>query len=280
MNPRAGRFWTMDTYEGDQEDPLSIHKYLYCGASPVSRTDTSGHDFDYVSVLSTVTLMMMIVSHEGHTGSAIIYRAEMEFGGNSDFNDVAYYMDIAGILADTAMMGEAAVGLTEAGASIINWLRNLPENGAPVRGYISGYSRLMEITKLADAGSQTSAAEIRAAKFLRESGVNVHAQTPSGSRGPGTADFLIAGEKGTGRGGIPADVYAPGPTTPIKNILSNIAKKDNQAQVILVDLNRPGVKVTGDDLLQACAGDVTKWVREKLNSPNIQQVLVLPKVSQ
>ena len=43
-NPQTGRFWTRDSYEGSQEDPQSLHKYLYCAASPVNRTDPSGHD--------------------------------------------------------------------------------------------------------------------------------------------------------------------------------------------------------------------------------------------
>ena len=25
LNPNTGRFWTMDSYEGDQEDALSLH---------------------------------------------------------------------------------------------------------------------------------------------------------------------------------------------------------------------------------------------------------------
>jgi len=33
----------MDTYEGDNEDPSSLHKYLYCQANPVNMTDPSGH---------------------------------------------------------------------------------------------------------------------------------------------------------------------------------------------------------------------------------------------
>ncbi len=42
--PETGRFWTMDTEEGDGEDPLSLHKYLYCKANPVTLVDPSGHD--------------------------------------------------------------------------------------------------------------------------------------------------------------------------------------------------------------------------------------------
>jgi hypothetical protein len=34
----------MDTYEGDNEDPLSLHKYLYCKADPVNGSDPSGND--------------------------------------------------------------------------------------------------------------------------------------------------------------------------------------------------------------------------------------------
>jgi hypothetical protein len=42
LNPNTGRFWTMDSYAGDNEDPLSLHKYLYCEANPVSNLDPSG----------------------------------------------------------------------------------------------------------------------------------------------------------------------------------------------------------------------------------------------
>ena len=44
FNPGTGRFWTMDTDEGWQEDPQSLHKYLYCWADPVNLHDPSGHD--------------------------------------------------------------------------------------------------------------------------------------------------------------------------------------------------------------------------------------------
>jgi hypothetical protein len=34
----------MDTYEGYGDDPLSLHKYIYCEANPVNETDDSGND--------------------------------------------------------------------------------------------------------------------------------------------------------------------------------------------------------------------------------------------
>ena len=53
LNPQTGRFWTMDTYEGNNEDPLSLHKYLYCQGNPVDNDDPSGHDIgEMLSVMS------------------------------------------------------------------------------------------------------------------------------------------------------------------------------------------------------------------------------------
>lgn len=42
--PGTGRFWAMDMYQGNNEDPLSLHKYLYCQGNPVDNTDPSGND--------------------------------------------------------------------------------------------------------------------------------------------------------------------------------------------------------------------------------------------
>jgi RHS repeat-associated protein len=42
-SPEYERFWSMDTDEGSQADPGSLHKYAYCGADPVNTFDPSGH---------------------------------------------------------------------------------------------------------------------------------------------------------------------------------------------------------------------------------------------
>ena len=34
----------MDLFEGNNLDPLSLHKYVYSSASPVDRADPSGND--------------------------------------------------------------------------------------------------------------------------------------------------------------------------------------------------------------------------------------------
>jgi hypothetical protein len=42
LNTDTGRFQTMDTYSGNNEDPLSLHKYLYGADNPVNMVDSLG----------------------------------------------------------------------------------------------------------------------------------------------------------------------------------------------------------------------------------------------
>ena len=43
MNPETGRFLTFDSHEGNNEDPLSLHKYLYAHGNAVSGVDPTGN---------------------------------------------------------------------------------------------------------------------------------------------------------------------------------------------------------------------------------------------
>ena len=43
MNPSVGRFISMDTYQGSNADPISLHKYLYANSNPVMYSDPSGY---------------------------------------------------------------------------------------------------------------------------------------------------------------------------------------------------------------------------------------------
>jgi hypothetical protein len=60
MNPSSGRFLTSDAFEGINDEPKSLHKYLYAYANPIGNTDPSGH-FVTVAEFSQVALANAIV---------------------------------------------------------------------------------------------------------------------------------------------------------------------------------------------------------------------------
>lgn len=55
MNPSTGRFHTMDTFDGEAQEPLSLHKYFYCRANPIDLIDPSGLEVAVYSHRVTLT---------------------------------------------------------------------------------------------------------------------------------------------------------------------------------------------------------------------------------
>ena len=61
LNVSTGRFWTMDTDEGDKQVPQSLHKYLFASGDPVNSVDPSGHDdFSIVGVAAASAVAAVI----------------------------------------------------------------------------------------------------------------------------------------------------------------------------------------------------------------------------
>jgi RHS repeat-associated protein len=56
-NQGSGRFATMDTYEGDNFEPPSLHKYLYTENNPVNHVDPSGNASMNIAELQTVAFV-------------------------------------------------------------------------------------------------------------------------------------------------------------------------------------------------------------------------------
>ncbi len=43
MDTSTGRFISQDSYQGDNNDPITLHKYLYANSNPVMYSDPSGY---------------------------------------------------------------------------------------------------------------------------------------------------------------------------------------------------------------------------------------------
>jgi RHS repeat-associated protein len=65
LNTSLGRFWSMDPFEGNTDEPTSLHKYTYAANDPTDNVDPDGHDFDIVGALSALQDMAVLfaISH-------------------------------------------------------------------------------------------------------------------------------------------------------------------------------------------------------------------------
>ena len=108
---------------------------------------------------------------------------------------------------------------TEANRSLFGQITEFKAAEGAERGYVSGYSQIMERAQAGAAGDIQAQSEIDVAKILRSEGQNVRFQTPIGHRGAGTADFLVGGETGTGVGGVATDVILQSVHLPVISFL-------------------------------------------------------------
>jgi RHS repeat-associated protein len=71
QDTQTGRFWTMDSFEGTNCDPLTLHKYLYAHANPVTFIDPTG----FFSLKETMTAIWAQFRIRLSQGLAIVRRA-------------------------------------------------------------------------------------------------------------------------------------------------------------------------------------------------------------
>lgn len=58
----------MDTWKGNNSDPLSLHKYLYVGSDPINHTDPSGHFFSLGEMQAANSIQSTITTFQIDTG--------------------------------------------------------------------------------------------------------------------------------------------------------------------------------------------------------------------
>jgi RHS repeat-associated protein len=78
MNPLTGRFWSMDSYQGSQSDPLSLHKYLYANADPANNIDPFG-DTATLAEVGSVNAIIGDLARMTVTAALLTSVAEMPF---------------------------------------------------------------------------------------------------------------------------------------------------------------------------------------------------------
>jgi RHS repeat-associated protein len=70
-NQNVGRFTQMDTWNGNSQDPVTLHKYLYANVNPVSYTDPSGR-FGLAEASVTMEIVSLLTQMQVDNGLNVL----------------------------------------------------------------------------------------------------------------------------------------------------------------------------------------------------------------
>jgi len=136
-DPATGRFNRLDPFAGNMQDPMSLHKYLYCMANPVMGADPTGQ-----SPLALTPLGLITVQRALDVGSASIFtvgtyafllRTLFDFTQNegpwAGRESDAYVLSLsasalASLLPRNRILGSAGIGFTT--KVDVLWIKNDP----------------------------------------------------------------------------------------------------------------------------------------------------------
>jgi RHS repeat-associated protein len=100
LNAGIGRFWTADSSDGNQQDPLSLHKYLYAADDPVNLDDPSGNDYgDFDISLSALLAPIMPSLYKQTDNQTLSMLSAFGAFASTEFVDVyTWRMPLLGII--------------------------------------------------------------------------------------------------------------------------------------------------------------------------------------
>jgi len=135
-DPSNGRFNQRDAFDGRNEDPQSLHRYLYCRGDPSNSTDPSG--CDVIQALVTIGIILTLASALWHTGSALRSAANGHY--QKAAADMVWAMvDLLFLFAGGGLGGVGGASTVES-ADVLSTGTSLARAGVPpaaVWGYIS-----------------------------------------------------------------------------------------------------------------------------------------------
>jgi RHS repeat-associated protein len=167
MDPRTGRWASMDPFGGFLSEPVTLLRYLYSGVDPVNKLDRNGEQFSTVQVLAIGAIIGILVANFRHPPQTIGQIASVNLGGAAAGVTVAGgFLGAQYLLFRLATYGAAGAGSAEA---IHKSLEAAARSGGPTIGVTT---------------AQTTAPAVGRTLYVVE-GVGLEAQRAAAHFGPG-----------------------------------------------------------------------------------------------
>lgn len=231
------RFISEDSYGFGGGDP---NFYAYVGGNPLNANDPTGHWAFLIPVVIAVVELGFIGYSAYHTSRVLM----------DDCSSIGKKIFALGMLAASpiggVLLGRLVGRLLRAFAPVG---RSVAQSAQP---FVKGRLRI-------DPNGSFSKSEIEAAWYMASLGKKVSLRVPIGTRlGGKTSDLLVDG--------VRYDVYTP-VTSSANRIVSEIAKKNSQAEGIVLDLSK--TQVTREQL-----GNLVKRVNGT-GATNIRDIVII-----
>ena len=89
MNPSTGRFLNHGPLMGYEDDPITLHRYLYAGVNPISNVDPGGEEFSMGGMMTSMSISTTVRGVSSDVYSQVLDNVSNAFGVDFSMEGIA-----------------------------------------------------------------------------------------------------------------------------------------------------------------------------------------------
>jgi RHS repeat-associated protein len=244
-NPATGRFLSHDPMLGDEEDPITLHRYAYGNGDPVNFADPSGK-FAIADVTSSMTRAISIGSRAGRTAWNVYDKASTV----KDAVDFSRSVLAGGMDPLLATQLATEILTRRRGGAVVKTVADKIDE-IPIGNLDEFYRKAKDFAHRTDPGGieafEGALQELRVAQYMAK-------------RFGKTVDFL-PNQKGMGdilMDGRRYEIYSPNADN-LQSLINQMSKKVSSGDGLVLNLSRYKGSESAQDVMAAIAAQKPQW---------------------